>query len=370
MKENPSRLFFLLILIIGCVGYPGATRLAKGWIIGEIVADKDYVFGATLSGIQRVNHQGKGAITLVAYSSEKFEERQYPPGRIALDRDHVYWTQEHSPVGQDAVRKVSKTGGNADSCFRVTQPEFENPIGLAVDQENVYVLTFGPTSSSSIDMILDPLSSNYKGGALIKIPKSGGLPTVLVSGIHAPVDLQMDGASLYWSECGSYREQYSPLMDYVYQFDGAIRRIAKTGGSPVTVASKLDGPSEIHVDETELFWVSRGHYEHNTWTTGRGIFSSLHPDSPMVLSNASPWSLSPHFAIDSHYVYFQRIEFYGTPGLYGRKSHKYILRTPRQGGAQELVYKSDHDILSLFSFADDLFWMEGVQGDVMKKAKL
>ena len=365
VKRSPF-LCFLVIIGIACAGCGKTTRLAENWVIGETAVDENCVYGATLSGIQRVDKGGKRPVTLVPYSSENFEERQYPPGRIALDRDHVYWTQEHAPIGQYAVKRVLKEGGAPESFFRVEKPEFENPIGLAVDEENIYVLSFGPTSSSSIDWILDPLSSNYKGGALVKIPKSSGVPEVLISGLQAPRDLAMDETGLYWTEHGSYIEKFSHESDFVYQGDGAVKKIPKTGGAALTLASRQDGPSVIKVDGKEIYWMNQGHYDHHNWTEGQGIISSLRPDKPVVHSAPPPWNLKSNFVLSPHFIYFQGVEFYGSPGLYGRPSHKYLLRIPRSGGAEQIIYRSDHDILSLTSFANDLFWLEGVRGDVRR----
>lgn len=75
----------------------------------------------------------------------------------------------------------------------------------------------------------------------MKIPKSGGKPTVLASEQSHPSDLAIDDTSVYWANSGTAAQ------------GGGIMKISKTGGTPTLLVS-TDNAYFIAVDAASVYW--------------------------------------------------------------------------------------------------------------------
>jgi hypothetical protein len=349
----------LALSAIGC-GRP--RQLASHWDVARLALDDRYVFGAAVDGIHRVDKDGAREKLLVPYRVEDFDARQHPPDAIALGGDRVYWTQHKVDVGMDAVRSVPKDGGAVASVLTVAAPEEANPIALVVGEQSLYVLTCG---SPCDDVRLDSVNERYTGGAIVEVPRAGGSPTVLAHGLRFPRDLAADDGDLYWTEYGSFAADDSHGTDYRYQMDGVVKRLPKAGGAPAVVARGLDSPTEIVLDDGHVRVLSAGHYtpEGHTWTKGLGLLR--------VARAGGPVEKDPRLSLlsDGTYDYRVDVEYYGSPGLYGRPSRKFIRRAPRAGGRVATIYETKHDIRSLVLDRAHLFWLEGPGDRLMTLAR-
>ena len=94
------------------------------------------------------------------------------PSGIALDAAYVYWTDANTAgitTAGNGIYKV-KIDGSAKAVLVATDPGF--PSGnIAVDSTNIYW-----TNASS----------------LMTVPKTGGTPTTLVTGITSPAGVAVD----------------------------------------------------------------------------------------------------------------------------------------------------------------------------------
>ncbi len=147
-------------------------------------------------------------------------------GIAAVDAVNVYFYQ--GPPTGDALASVPKSGGDVTilvpSYGAETFPEPHVYAYFAQDAEALYWLAASGQSSN-----------------LMRIPKSGGVPEVIVGGVDSSRFVVVDDAHVYWNTAGS-------LL-------GSIRRAPKTGGSAETVATVPDAAGgAIAVDARTLYW--------------------------------------------------------------------------------------------------------------------
>lgn len=182
-----------------------------------------------------------------------------------------------------AARRRAVTPGDPDHCVHTTLSRFAPAEMLAVDEEFVYVIgSFGgiqriPKLGGDAEFLafsLDdwlPLSMTvdattlYLGvmptdafftkapGAILTMPKSGGVPTVLAENVRAPFAIAADATHVYWAAAGT--------IDFAagrIESDGKIERVLKNGTSRQALAEDLSGPLAIAIDATSVFFSETG----------------------------------------------------------------------------------------------------------------
>jgi len=127
------------------------------------------------------------------------------PTGLAVDTDTVYWTEFGG-----LIRKASKTSGIPITLYASQN----NPQGIAVDDSTVF---FGD------------------GVNMRSVPKSGGTSTILAAA--TPSQIALDSSAIYWTDGA-----------------GAVRKMPKTGGSPVTIATDTNSPSGVKTDGVNVYW--------------------------------------------------------------------------------------------------------------------
>jgi hypothetical protein len=67
------------------------------------------------------------------------------------------------------------------------------------------------------------------------------------------VRLTVDSDSVYWTNAGTYNGT-------VYDYNGAVMKVALAGGNPVAVASGqgVINPYGIAVDQANVYWTTQG----------------------------------------------------------------------------------------------------------------
>jgi hypothetical protein len=145
----------------------------------------------------------------------------------------------------------------------------EYPIAIAVDATDVYWITNvgsivtcpiggcivpkpvltgqGSLSSIAIDdasvyfTVFGTAAGSYKDGAVVRVAKTGGAPTTLAQNQAKPGGIQTDATNVYWTESDN---------------PGAIDRCAKTGCNlaPTALASGATQPSGTSMDGSSLYW--------------------------------------------------------------------------------------------------------------------
>ena len=146
------------------------------------------------------------------------------PSAIEADETRVYWLT-HAGAGADGgvkLRTVAKCGGPVTTL--ATGPYFAE--GLTQDATTLFFAT----------------STGSGQGAIVSVPKAGGAATILRQGTFRPAGVAVDDTSLYWAD----------------PFEHAVYKLPKSGGAPVLVASGLapkglTSPTSVGVNGSHVF---------------------------------------------------------------------------------------------------------------------
>lgn len=215
------------------------------------------------------------------------------------------------------------------------------------------------------------LQENAGDGKLLRMPIGGGAPTTIATGLVQPDSLRVDDARAYWLAYGEHAGIQTvavgggavstlvavgapvPIVqlalgpDHVYYTDGpggAVRRVAKAGGDPETVASDLSGPGQIAVSDGVAFVIEGG--EHGAITrieaTGprRLAAEQPTPTSLLVAGNDVLWVNAGRFDATTQ-----------------RQDGAAIMRVPKIGGAATVVLATE-GASNLGSAGNDVLYVQ------------
>lgn len=138
---------------------------------------------------------------------------------MALGRDVVWIAGTNAPPGSGTIRRMPKDGGALTTIVR----GLAFPLALALDEERVYVSSLldreAPASEgliqsarldgSDLKTIAKVVATSLAvdahavygatASSIVKIDKSTGLVTELVTGLQQPTDVVLRGGNVYWA---------------------------------------------------------------------------------------------------------------------------------------------------------------------------
>ncbi len=232
-----------------CMKKGGGTpvQLASGKGIYSIATDAENVYWTVPESYQLMKAP-KGGGEAVAVATE-----QEGLSTVMLDGANVYWT------GKEDIWAQPKSGGKP----RAVSSKLATPGGLQLDDGYAYVYSVmagkvarAPKKGGASKVVLseeratlhyflvDDASLYWTFGAekkmeIDRMPKGGGKATQVVAGQDPPVDIRLDGDSIYWTT------------------GDAILRVAKAGGPVSPVVDKVDRALSLAVDGTSVYWSDR-----------------------------------------------------------------------------------------------------------------
>lgn len=250
---------------------------------------------------------------------------QAQPIGIAIDQDHVYWTNmlvDYPTDEAGTIMRVSKSGGPVTKLADQAPP----PLCAAVDDAFVY---WGSEWGGEI------------GGDIARVPKEGGETESLFADISQILSVAVAGGVLY-----------------------ATRHlgVVRVGTSPPHVAELFkegtDGPLLIAADSEGAYW--SGH--HGIMKISKDgsepipLYQTDDPDAEMGF-----WGI----AVDQDRVYFS--SWLSAPDCAGASR---ILSVPKAGGAAVTIASSPRPGVSRMVVDDSfVYWTEWDEGRVMRVSK-
>lgn len=188
------------------------TQIAEAAISLAMAIDATHVYwGANENvteccpGVVRRMPKGGGDVEHVATGPSIITD-------MALDGTHVYWTTSES----GAVLRAALGGSEVVELAT----GLAEPSSLALGGDSVYVVASGGISGD--------------GNALVRVPKEGGAPEVLVEGVLVRA-VATDEEHLYWAG---------------YEM---LQKIPLAGGDPVVLATEVHLPTDLVVDATHVY---------------------------------------------------------------------------------------------------------------------
>ncbi|PYQ28204.1 MAG: hypothetical protein DMF56_17375 [Acidobacteria bacterium] len=154
---------------------------------------------------------------------------------LTIDATHVYYIDEFDTT----LYRIPKSGG-----ARQQLAQFPEVLvtAIAVDDANVYVAT-----------IVGDFSATIPPGDIWAIPKAGGTPRTIASGVLFVTQLASDATHVYWVSVGTVKLDEEEILS-----DGKVERVTKDGSSRQVLASGLSTPTTLSVDDANVYFGERG----------------------------------------------------------------------------------------------------------------
>jgi hypothetical protein len=215
----------------------------------DVRTDGTNVYYTTYDGgeVKKVPVDGSAAATKLFSLAGSYPQEQF------LGGGHLYWT-----AWNGTVKRVDLDGKN-----EITIASSQGmPFGIVVDGGTVFWLArnggrlqTAPDADSAMTLAI---ASNLKGGSEIAVDASSVYASTLGDGRVVKVPRAGgDVVELYTG--GGEIERLIASGDFVYFRDnkaGMIWRVAKSGGTALTLASGLTGNSGITADDTGVYFAS------------------------------------------------------------------------------------------------------------------
>lgn len=146
------------------------------------------------------------------------------PTCVAADDARVYWANWK---GGD-IASVALEGGAVTQLVTGMHPHH-----LRIDANNVYFTSSDPGRS---------VDDTSKSATVVSVPRAGGKPKVLVSGLVDANAIAIDATTVYYGDNST----------------GTVAKVPIAGGAPQVLAQGIPQLGDIDVDATHVYWIGGG----------------------------------------------------------------------------------------------------------------
>jgi hypothetical protein len=169
-----------------------------------------------------------GRVNRTNGTTNQLASMQSRPMAIAVDGSNVYWVNQ-GLGNTGSVMQLSLAGG--DPTPLATNEQY--PQGIAVDADHVYWTNFA------------------YAGSIKSVPIGGGTVATLASdpSMINTEDLAIDANNVYWVNAGDAGDTVNR---------GTVMRVPLAGGSLLTIASKVDSPTDLAVSQGQVYFLLNG----------------------------------------------------------------------------------------------------------------
>jgi len=267
----------------------------------------------------KVGLAGGAASTLVANIPKL-------PESMALDERALYWFDATDDYDVMRLRRVDKRGGA--------------PATVADKVRYGYAIQF---DGDDILWATYERSTNGFPGGIVSVPRAGGKPNAIVSGLEKPGTFVVDRGALFW-----------------WHARAVLQTAPKTGGAPTTLASDGDnkmGSISFEVDATDVWFV-----EHATNETRIRRVPRAGGAPTTVVTEPIGISLE---RVDDRYVYFVTHE--------PKDGEQRLKRLTKSGGTIDEMLrapgpKSVAEVLRVFGDGGAIY-VAGAGGGLLRMAR-
>lgn len=154
---------------------------------------------------------------------------------LAQDAQHVYFVNEFGEIA-----RVPKLGGEVQAVADSLGEWL--PLSMVVDDTHVYI------GALPFDALLAP-----RPGAILKVPKNGGVVSTLLSDVLMPFEVALDATHVYWASVGTLDFTAGSVAP-----DGKVERVKKDGTARQTLADDLSAPLSLALDASDVYFGQTG----------------------------------------------------------------------------------------------------------------
>ena len=233
-----------------------------------------------------------------------------------------------STAGGNSFQKWQRNGTDWTTNFTTSMTMDADYTMTAIYTPPPGVVTLATGLSNPVDIAVDDTSvywTEYGGGTVKKVSKSGGSVTTLASGLYSVSGLAVDNNYVYFAENIGINA-------------ANIKKVSKNGGTVITLASGQPSTWSVAVDGISVYW-----------TDGYGGTIRKVPINGGSVSTLATGSNSPSgIAVDSANVYWSE---FTNPGS---------VRKVALNGGSVIILASNSNTPGIATDGTNVYWTESV----------